>query len=333
MVNNLSRRPRRWLAGLLHRCEDLMREGATKSEFALVRELRSLFAELPGAPAPSNSEAESTWNRFRSELRNSVIHQDARCFLRWDVIQKTMFVSNAPFARKEFASLKIDEHWRTVWKEAIEEDLCGHPKPFFLHPRSSGNRIHQAYHLAQFQQRSGIGFRDLKFIFEFGGGYGGMCRIVHKLGFAGKYVIFDFPEMCLLQRFYLRCVGLPAAYFTTDDRTDNAIVLTSCLEDLHQVIAETKTGRSLLIATWSLSEAPAALRRTILQEVAGFGSFLISYQDRFGEEDNQLFFKNWTSSLPPDIQWSDWPLTHLPGNRYLMGFRRNAFSANLPASG
>lgn len=41
-------------------------------------------------------------------------------------------------------------------------------------------------------------------IFEFGGGHGRICRMIHDRGFSGKYTIFDFPEMSALQKAYLR---------------------------------------------------------------------------------------------------------------------------------
>lgn len=52
--------------------------------------------------------------------------------------------------------------------------------------------------------------------------------------------------------------------------------------------------------------------------VMSFDSFLIAYQDEFGEVDNVKFF----SSLKPrreDINWHDWEIQHIPGNRYLIG--------------
>lgn len=34
-----------------------------------------------------------------------------------------------------------------------------------------------------------------------------MCRLVHRLGFAGRYVICDLPELSILRRYYLKSVA------------------------------------------------------------------------------------------------------------------------------
>ena len=52
-------------------------------------------------------------------------------------------------------------------------------------------------------------------IVEFGGGYGSMCRLVRKLGFKGRYVIFDLRPILALQKYYLGLHGVEAGYDLT----------------------------------------------------------------------------------------------------------------------
>ena len=68
--------------------------------------------------------------------------------------------------------------------------------------------IFQAYHLCRFEEATGRPLASMPLIVEFGGGYGRLCQLAHDLGFRGTYVIFDLPEVAVLQRFYLRHVGI-----------------------------------------------------------------------------------------------------------------------------
>ena len=56
-------------------------------------------------------------------------------------------------------------------------------------------------------------------IVEFGGGYGSMCRLLHKLGFSGQYFIYDLPEFVALQRYFLKSIGMPVRDGPPDDVT------------------------------------------------------------------------------------------------------------------
>src|SRR5262249_29537133 len=129
--------------------------------------------------------------------------------LRWDVIQDTMFVGAASYVAKELTFLKKHPDWASRWRRAIQESPIGHPLRYPFFPASSGNLIHHAFHLAQFEEKTQIQVNNIGFVLEFGGGYGSMCRLLHNLGFHGKYVILDLPFFSLLQSFYLKSLGLP----------------------------------------------------------------------------------------------------------------------------
>jgi hypothetical protein len=90
----------------------------------------------------------------------------------------------------------------------LVESPVGNPKPSPDYPGSSGNLIHQAYSLAQLTEIGDCRLENLSQIVEFGGGFGTMCKLVHQLGFKGRYIIFDLPECSALQEYYLNAVGL-----------------------------------------------------------------------------------------------------------------------------
>ena len=294
----------------------------TNREQALIEELKADFCELSGLESLKNQPIiEEAWLSYVSRLRELVMKHDPREFLRWKVISKTMFVGNAEYIRKELRFLKSLQDWKNRWSNAIKESHIGHPPPFWLYPRSSGNLIHNAYHLAQFEKKTKMHISNINCVFEFGGGYGSMCRLFHNLNFHGKYVIFDLPHFCALQRFFLRSIGLTVPSVDTFKKTKNGVVCISNSEQLKTIIPNhIELGNSMFIATWSMSETPVFLREDILSIIAKFDAFIIGYQERFGEVNNKDFFNNWMNNQN-NIKWYNWEIEHLPNNFYLMGKR------------
>ena len=172
-------------------------------------ELRRRIEALGPPPAGDDQPSERIWRRFIEQFRDAMAREDPRAFLRWPTIAKAMFVSNQPYLSIELLSLRSRRDWRRRWRPALRESPVGHPVPFWALPWSSGNLIHHAYHLAQFEARTGRPAERFPAVFEFGGGYGSMCRLFHQLGFSGRYVIYDLPQFSALQAFYLGSLGLP----------------------------------------------------------------------------------------------------------------------------
>lgn len=139
----------------------------------------------------------------RKQLRELVLKDDPRRFLSWRVITATMFVNYAPYIRQELIDL-MNRSWHTRWKVVIRENNVGMPENHFLYLGSSGNQIHHAYHLAQFERHTGLQIENMDMIIEFGGGYGNMARMAYRVGFKGKYLIYDLPEFYALQKFFLK---------------------------------------------------------------------------------------------------------------------------------
>jgi hypothetical protein len=127
---------------------------------------------------------------------------------------------------------------------------------------------------------------------------------MRRLGFAGKYVIFDLPEFSALQRFYLGGLGL-----------DASTELLTSVDELMKVCPMPE----LFVATWSLSETPAGIREPFREIVIHAKFLLMAYQDEFGGADNGTWFEDLAdarkgSSLVQGIQ-------HLPGNSYPVGWQ------------
>lgn len=297
---------------------------STKKDHVLIDQLRRTITAIvdDGLDGTTTDDA---WRKNADRFCQLVLTCDPRDFLQWDVILRTMVVGNAEFVRDELNFLKDLPDWKSRWENAIEESSIGNPTFNDDFPSSSGNLIHQAYHLANFEQKTGMEISQASFVFEFGGGYGSMCRLVHNLNFKGRYVIFDLPPLSALQHFFLNMNGISSIYSNEFfEKASNGVICVSELEQLEAILADHMNIRDgVFIANWSLSEAPINLRYSILPLVKSFEAFLVAYQGRFGDTDNIGFFEEWISSMK-NVEWHNWKIMHLPNqfyrdNYYLMG--------------
>ncbi len=288
----------------------------TVSGKKLVDELRSRIRQLPEAKAAGVAEVEEAWTYRKNRLRQLMLQDDVSNFLNWDVIRNSMFYE-PPVV--ELAFLQKLPNWNK-WERAIRESPVGNPKPYRFCASSSGNLIHQAYNLAKLLCTAGCNIEDMSQIFEFGGGYGSMCRLAHQLGFKGRYIIFDLPELSALQEYYLKASGIEVNISTKVTHTENCIVLLSDYDVLKEQLQE-KTGLWAFIGTWSISEVPVTLRDKIWALISSATYVLIAYQEQFRGIDNTAYFANLVRNSA-DYQWNDYPIGHLKNNHYLIGVRK-----------
>ena len=301
-------------------------ESTSFSEKKLIDELKARFSELQHDKNKVSLDFDEAWKRNVYDLSEMVLNEDPRHFLRWDVILETMFVKNERYVFTELSEIKQQIDWHEVWAKAIEEVPIGDPIPFKQYPVSSGNLIHHAYHLCQFHNSTGIKAHKRDLVVEFGGGYGCMCRLLHKMGFNGTYILYDLPQFAVLQEFYLKSVGIPVYDADNLPVARNGVVCISDLDTLKQLLDKRRKENSLFIAMWSISEAPPKLRDSFLSIVGSFDACLMAYQDKFGEVDNAAYFLDYMKLRQHDIDCVQWPIRHLPGNSYLVGVHRHRAS-------
>ncbi len=281
-------------------------------EKKLIGQLRQHFKNLPPSlPSPS-------WASFARELKELVLTSDPRAFLRWKVIQNTMFMVNPPYIAALLQELHSSEGWLTLWHDALKESPFGFPSPSPLLPESSGNLIVHAFHLLQLHNATRLNFDQLKLVIEFGGGYGSMCRLFRQLGFKGAYVIYDLPEFSYLQEFYLQGLGLPVARLIDQDLKAGYNYLVTDTARLKQVSPKPGSS-SLFVATFSLSESPDQLRQDILSLMQDCHYYLFAYQSKFDEVDNIAFFEEYAQKMS-DVRWMHRVCDLFEGH-YLLGKR------------
>jgi len=284
--------------------------------------IEALRAEIRRSPPPetrNGASSEEAWRKNLRRLRELILSRDPRGFLRWDVIAQTMYIKDAEYIRQEYEYLKQLPTWKSRWHKAIRESSVGCPMPYWQDLRTSATVIHHAYHLARLEEKTASSVSGMDCVCEFGGGYGGMCRLMHNLGFNGKYVIFDLPEISALQRYFLKALNFAVYHINDYKKVAKGIVCLSDLEQFKELLIDAADySNPLFIATWSISEVPVNLRTSILPLVSSFKTLLIAYQNKFEKTDNVEFFRDWREGQK-NKTWHHWQIEHLPNSYYLIG--------------
>lgn len=208
-------------------------------------------------------------------------------FLRNDYIQKIFFIHNRIFLFNYLISLYFDKNWK-LWKKLIKENTVGNPLCFFFFKNLSGNKIFQTFHLMKFHEYTKNNIKNYDFILEFGGGYGNMCEMFNRIRKGKHYVLFDTPEVNLLQYYYLKRNKIKVGFNANDK---NKVLLMNSLLELKKLMLRHKNKKKLFIANWSLSETPLSFRKEMKFIFEAFDYQLISFQNNFENINNLKYFK------------------------------------------
>jgi hypothetical protein len=315
----VSARPRRPLSRLAERVVGTLLFRSVPLDPDLVRRMRQEAADLGDSP----TDVIDLWADLRRQFHESLIHDDPATFLHWPPVERTMIKRSHRRVRPELAHLRHRNDWRDRWRPAVRETTLGRPRPLPRWPWSSVNGIFQAYHACRFEEATGRSLASMRTIVEFGGGYGRLCHLAHDLGFTGTYVILDLPEVAVLQRFYLRQVGIGVSDPRETTWPTSGVVTVTAVAELSALLRRRPPGDTAFVAISSLSEAPLALRDAVLAQVGSFDLFLLFYAARHDGLDNRAYFARWRTALP-DHGWSDADVPHLGKSAsYLFGRRRS----------
>lgn len=254
-------------------------------------ELKDKFRRLP--------KIDRGWKAHRYSLRCAVEHENPTRFMRWPVVVTTMAIAhNAPYIGAEAEYLLQSPDWERKL-EYCKHLPIGGDIPFGIYDPTL---IHQCYHLAMFEQTTGIDPTTVNGIVEVGAGYGALAVLLYGLGYRGRYQIFDFPECCLLQEFYISSVlgELPVEWQT-----------------------EPKPAE-LLIASYSLSEMRPEERLPILAHP--YQAYLLAFQGWWAEDDwecdNLQWFQENLMQKRNDVYWTIMGNPNQEGHYYLFGVQK-----------
>lgn len=239
-------------------------------------------AHMAALPEPPAGFKPPHWEAWSRELWERGQVEDPAGFMGWPCIYHTMLV------RHWDMSWQLSQLQAVGWAHiCTPPDISLNPEPQ-LYPGMilDTNLINLAYHFLQWEQRTGRKVNELSSIVEWGGGYGGQVLIARRLGFTGKYTIYDLPEFSLLQEWFLGKVGIDATLRQWPPR---------------------QTTSDLLIAVYSLSEMPLAQRFKVLEKL-GAKSYLLAYTPTWEDYNNEAWFFDWACSKP-EFTWRQWPMS------------------------
>ena len=217
---------------------------------------------------------------FNNKIHTLLKSKNIKNFLRYNFIQKMFFLHNRLFIYQELKEIKKSKNWK-YFKYLIKEDHIGNPIRYFLYLESSGNRINHGYHLYILEKELNIYIKkEIKSVFEFGGGYGCMARIFSKINKRIKFTCFDTNFVNLLQFYYLKHNKINVGFSKR-----NNFFLTSDVDNL-------KNKYDLFLANWSLSETPINYRKKFLNKIKNSKYIFISFQEKFENLNNLEYFKD-----------------------------------------
>lgn len=245
----------------------------------------------------SDNEANLAWRNFSKSLYADSKRRNVEEFLDWDVVRATMFFSNAAYTKEQMKTLRSSKKWYR-FLGAIREDSYGCPHPTKYWPLSSGNLVHHASHVHCYEEMAGIEIDQFDAVVEFGGGYGSMCRLFHRLGFSGDYLIFDLPPFSALQKLFLSVCGNKPQESVEENGVFCSSEIGSAERWIDIRLSEKK--KILFVATWSLSEAPIIIREPFIERISQFSGVLLAYQDSFQSVDNVEYFDKVSRNLGND---------------------------------
>jgi len=284
---------------------------------------RELLTELESALERQAVTGE--WAGLAADICRALKAGGADGFLRLPPIAKTVHPRIRGRSRDYLRYLLASRRFSAELQRALTESPVGRPLVNPHYPLSSPLLVQHGYHLVRLLEATDLDAAALRLVVDFGAGYGSFFRLLRNLGYRERYLIWDLPVMCALQRFYLRNVfptgpgGQPPGNLEWVVSGDAAAAATIARHS-------TEHQPSLFIATWSLSETPLAVRERITPALAGFTHILCAYQRAFGEHDNVQYFRALEKSLPGfDWQHAECPVYR--GNFYLIGRRAASTSA------
>ena len=240
------------------------------------KEILDQFKELE-AKDPISRSQRFTWPFKLNSLRKTVISHNGNLgsLFHWPVTQESLYSGFSPFAESELTLLD-EAHFKVAIDPQVGIGLPYNPSiGMHVSPAGqSGTYIRQALVCQYLEDFLGRAPADWGSLFEFGGGYGALASVASRLGFASRHTVFDFPELHIIQRWYLDQLGIGhnVDYLSSADLSEESYF-------------------DIFVAVCSLGEAPASLRKDLLYKI-GAEHYFIWYTKKFGV-DNDAWFKNY----------------------------------------
>jgi hypothetical protein len=227
---------------------------------------------------------------FRIKLKKIILDKNRlKNFLREDEIHKVMCGLNRITFFFELIKIRMDINWKYIWSKIINEQKIGSPIPYFLYPKSSGNRIHEIFNLKMLVDLNEKK-KNFKNIIEFGGGYGCLCNLIKKIYNINYYIIYDLPEVNLLQYYYLKNLNYNVYLNQIQLKRKNTIYLFSDIIKLKKFLKSSNFNNYMFLSNWGFSEVPTILRKKFNSIIIKSKITFIAFQKNFETVNNFNYF-------------------------------------------
>jgi hypothetical protein len=250
----------------------------------------------------ASGEATEHWRRRCVQIEEDARRRNRFEFLRWPSL--TDFSVPESYVPAEcYDTLRQHPDWAARWFPLTRETKVGSPRKFSRDFGTSPILVQHAYHLLRYEAVTGKSLLDCDVVFEFGGGYGSFCRLLKNAGFGGLHAIYDLPHVSHIQRLYLALSGfneVPKEEIAP--RSSHAFCLLTG-DDVEGVLSSLSGAEVGFVATWSLGEAPIAVRQKLFPRLHSVCSkYLIAYEAVWDGIDNIAYFDAFCRSRP-ELGW------------------------------
>eukprot|EP00434_Breviolum_minutum_P017847 symbB.v1.2.015751.t1/scaffold1123.1/size136624/16 len=280
-------------------------------------------------------EFETMWEGWMAELASHELDPvDCRHFGQ-DYVEKgwnpQVFHWGKGFVPTHLATVLRDQEFvDNLLGIAFESDV---PTAEFVELKGKRFRIERVQALSHLRALANsaptLDLEAINQIVEFGAGSGEMAALCFHLGFNGRYMIYDLPQMILSQRFWLRRAGLPAVLGASLDgdpfqhQSEGWLFLESKRSGFAKRLAvKAENGQRFFRAFfgfYSFTEADEASRARLRPFIENFEVILLTYWQQFDAVDNLDYLEKWSSTLGKShhlLSWSvasdtwldNWPL-------------------------
>ena len=255
------------------------------------------------------------WNETIKKIEGRFIPNIPTTFLQDDIIVNTMVCGTIPVEWETVKKWIGDngEYGERLRQLLIEPSFGGISTTEVDEIKTSGNIIHQAYHMVMWMSKGRTAVLP-KRVVEFGGGFGAFARLYYLMGVSPTYVIVDVPIMSCIQYEYLSCVlGLDRVVLNSNgDKIEEgkinivplSIVIEGRIRDLFC---------DMFVSNWALSECPKICQEMVSSRgFFGAKNFLMAGQSSSKEfPEAGHIFDLVKGSYRKEIK-------HLRGNYYLI---------------
>ena len=248
------------------------------------------------------------WSEMREVFKHDSETLPLDRFKAWTSIMSVPLMSN--HKHSEYIRLALQYSYESeLYRNALIDPLhgmngedYGQFYQIFSDLQTTMNRVQLLAHLIM-TGYTAEKLANMETILEIGAGVGDLADIIYKLGFKGKYYIYDFEELKPFQEYNHKQSGLE----------------TTWLHDVEQLSAA-ELNYDLTIATWSLTEMPIDFRNTFITSF-NTTNWLVAYSKEIFGINNQEWvddvFMDHLKGMEVstiDIPWMSWD----GGTKYLI---------------